>query len=153
MVGLKELSRRTVWAYVHNLKPGCEVTLDVDAQLIETSKGNARCCYDGYKAYQPMQVSWAQTMLVLEDEFRAGNVPASKDMIRVVLPEESADAHPKRLRFAVFTMMGRLVSHAGQTLLRIAAQALAAILTPGRAPLRSVFTLQTDRCLRQRHHA
>lgn len=82
--GLKELSRRTIWAYVEALKPGREVTLDVDAQLIETSKANARYCYDGYKAYQPIEVSWAETMLVLGDEFRDGNVPASKDTIRVV---------------------------------------------------------------------
>ena len=38
LVGLKELSRRTIWAYVEALKPGREVTLDVDAQLIETNK-------------------------------------------------------------------------------------------------------------------
>jgi hypothetical protein len=60
------------------------VTLDVDAQLIETSKANARCCYDGYKAYRPIEVSWAETMLVLGDEFRDGNVPAGKDVKRVV---------------------------------------------------------------------
>ena len=84
LVGLKELSRRTVWAYVENVKPGWEVTLDVDAQLIETSKANAEYCYEGCKAFQPTEVSWAETMLVLEDEFRDGNVPASKDMIRVV---------------------------------------------------------------------
>jgi hypothetical protein len=84
VVGLNELNRRVIWAYVQNLKPGCEVTLDVDAQLIETSKANARYCYDGYKAYQPVQVSWAQTLLVLGDEFRDGNVPAGKDMKRVV---------------------------------------------------------------------
>lgn len=58
--------------------------LDVDAQLIETSKANAKYCYDGYKAYQPMEVSWAETMLVLADEFRQGNVPASKDIARLV---------------------------------------------------------------------
>lgn len=51
---------------------------------------------------------------------------------KAALPEEYADAHPKRLRFAVFTMMGRLVSHAGQMLLRVAGEALAAILAPGR---------------------
>lgn len=51
---------------------------------------------------------------------------------KAALPQEYADAHPKRLRFAVFTMMGRLISHAGQTLLRVAGEALAAILAPGR---------------------
>jgi len=51
---------------------------------------------------------------------------------KAALPEEYADAHPKRLRFAVFTMMGRLVSHAGQTLLRIAGEMLSSVLAPGR---------------------
>jgi len=84
VAGLKELSRRVIWAYVQNLKPGWEVTLDVDAQLVETGKANARYCYDGYKAYQPAEVSWAETMLILGDEFRDGNVPAGKDVVRVV---------------------------------------------------------------------
>jgi hypothetical protein len=84
LVGLNEINRRTIRAYVENLKPGREVTLDVDAQLIETNKAKARYCYDGYKAYQPIQVSWAETMLVLADEFRDGNVPAGKDTKRVV---------------------------------------------------------------------
>jgi len=84
VVALKELNRRAIWAYVQNLNPGWEVTLDVDAQLIETNKANARYCYDGYKAYQPIEISWAQTLLVLADEFREGNVPAGKDVKRVV---------------------------------------------------------------------
>lgn len=84
VVGLKEINRRSIWAYVENLKPGQEVTLDVDAQLIETSKADAMYCYDGYKAYQPIQVSWAETLLALADEFRDGNVPAGKDIERVV---------------------------------------------------------------------
>jgi len=55
---------------------------------------------------------------------------------KVALPEEYADAHPKRLRFAVFTIMGRLVSHAGQTLLRIAGEVLEAMVAPGRRKIR-----------------
>ena len=47
---------------------------------------------------------------------------------KAALPEEYADAHPKRLRFAVFTVMGRLISHAGQMLLRIAGAAITVIL-------------------------
>ena len=84
VVGLKELVRRVVWAYVQNLQPGREVTLDVDAQLIETSKAKAKYCYEGCKAFQPVQVSWAETLLVLADEFRDGNVPAGKDIARIV---------------------------------------------------------------------
>jgi hypothetical protein len=84
VAGLKELVRRTIWAYVQNHKPGWEVTLDVDTQFIETSKANAKYCYEGCKAIQSMQVSWAQTLLVLTDELRDGNVPAGKDVKRVV---------------------------------------------------------------------
>ncbi len=84
LAGLKEVRRRTVWAYVEAGYPGWDVTLDVDAQLIETNKANAQYCYEGYKAFQPIEVSWAETMLVLADEFRDGNVPASRDIARLV---------------------------------------------------------------------
>jgi len=94
LVGLKEINRRAVWAYIEAVKLLPEVTLDVDAQLIETSKANARYCYDGYKAYQPIEVSWAEAMLVLSDEFRDGNVPAGKDTQRVV--DEAYDMLPPR---------------------------------------------------------
>lgn len=84
LAGLKEVRRRTVWAYVQAVHPEWDVTLDVDAQLIETNKANAEYCYEGHKAFQPIEVSWAETMLVLADEFRPGNVPASKDIARLV---------------------------------------------------------------------
>ena len=50
---------------------------------------------------------------------------------KVALDKEYADAHPKRLRFAVFTLIGKVVKHGGQTLLRIANAALKALLEPG----------------------
>ena len=53
------------------------MTLDIDAHLVETDKAGAHYCYDGYKAFQPIEVCWAETGLVLADEFREGNVPAS----------------------------------------------------------------------------
>ena len=84
LAGLKEVRRRTVLAYVEAVQPGWDVTMDVDAHLIETNKANAQHCYEGYKAFQPIEVSWAETTLVLADEFRNGNVPASKDIARVV---------------------------------------------------------------------
>ena len=84
LAALKELSRQAIRAYIEAGHSGWDVTLDVDAQLIETAKADARYCYGGYKAFQPMEVSWAETMLVLADEFRQGNVPASKDIKRVV---------------------------------------------------------------------
>lgn len=84
LAGLKEPNRQVVRTYVEKVKPGWQVTLDVDAQLVETSKENAKYCYEGYKAFQPMEASWAETGLVLADEFRDGNVPASKDIMRIV---------------------------------------------------------------------
>lgn len=84
LAGLREVNQRAIRAYVQAVQPEREVTLDVDAQLIETSKAEARYCYEGYKAFQPIEVCWAETMLVLAEEFRDGNVPASKDTERVV---------------------------------------------------------------------
>lgn len=77
LAGLGEVDRRAVHAYVEAQQPGPAVTLDVDAHLVETTKAEAKVCYEGYKAFQPMVVSWAETGLVLADEFREGNVPAS----------------------------------------------------------------------------
>lgn len=84
LAGLKEVNRRVIGAYVEAVKAGWEVTLDVDAHLVETAKADAQYCYEGYKSFQPIEVVWAQTMLVLADEFRQGNVPASKDIKRLV---------------------------------------------------------------------
>lgn len=92
LAGLCAVNQRVVAAYVGAVHPGGEVTLDVDAHLVETSKANARYCYDGYRAYQPMLVCWAETGLVLRDEFREGNVPASRDIRRVV--DEAYEALP-----------------------------------------------------------
>ena len=50
---------------------------------------------------------------------------------KAVLPEEYATAHPKRLRFVVFTAMGRITRHAGRVLLRIAQRVLETLIAPG----------------------
>jgi len=92
LAGLKEIDQQTIRAYVTNVKPELEITLDVDTQLIETNKSEAKYCYDGYKAVQAMKVSWAETMLVLNDEFREGNVSPRKDIKRVV--DEAFDKLP-----------------------------------------------------------
>jgi len=84
LAGLKEENRRIIWTYINNLKPGSKVTLDVDTQLVETTKSEAKYCYEGYKAFQAMKVVWAETLLVLADEFRDGNVHPGKDIQRMV---------------------------------------------------------------------
>ncbi len=107
LAGLKEVNRQTIWAYVKAVLPPAGmiadgklpslvigepdakaplepwVTLDIDAHLVETHKAGALYCYDGYKAYQPLIVVWAETGLVLAEEFREGYVPASRDIKRL----------------------------------------------------------------------
>src|SRR3989304_2204434 len=40
--------------------------------------------YEGFRGSQPLLVSWAETNLILADEFRDGNVPAGRDLARLV---------------------------------------------------------------------
>jgi len=84
LTGLREPNRQVIQSYIEKMKPGQEVTLDVDAHLVETTKANAFYCYDGRKAFQPIEVEWAETGLVLAEEFRQGNVLAGTDMKRIV---------------------------------------------------------------------
>ena len=94
LAGLAAINRRVVAAYVEAVHPLLEVTLDVDAHLVESAKSDAKRCYDGYPAYQPMEVVWAETGVVLADEFREGNVPASTGIGRMV--ERAHEALPAK---------------------------------------------------------
>ena len=62
--------------------PQKTATLDMDATLVETFKQSALYCYKKFKAYQPLQVYWAEHGLMLLSEFRDGNVPANYDLLR-----------------------------------------------------------------------
>jgi len=79
------------FAQRHN--PQETATLDADATLVETHKGDALWCYKHFKSYQPLNVWWAEQAMVLHTEFRDGNVPAGYEQLRVfqealeVLPE------------------------------------------------------------------
>jgi hypothetical protein len=56
LLGLGEVNRHVIRAYVQNVKVEKRITLDIDAHLVETAKAGAHCCYDGYKAFQPIEV-------------------------------------------------------------------------------------------------
>lgn len=58
-------------------------TLDLDATVVETNKREALYCYKGHKAYQPLNVYWAEQGLIVHSEFRDGNVWAGTDNLRV----------------------------------------------------------------------
>ncbi len=51
-------------------------TVDQAATIIESRKRGARATDEGSRGYQPMLAGWAETGLILSDEFRDGNVPA-----------------------------------------------------------------------------
>ena len=59
----------------------------------------------------------------------------------VALPKEYVDSHPKRLRFMIFTAVGKLVSHAGKVLLCIADKLMVVLILPGR---RKIAALSLD---------
>jgi len=72
--------------------PTAEATLDMDATLIATLKEYALFGYKGFKAYQPFNVWWAETQLMLHTEFRDGNVPAGFEQLRIL--KEALDMLP-----------------------------------------------------------
>ena len=94
LAGLREVERQGVRAYVAAVKPSGQVTLDVDAHLVESAKREALPTYEGFRGYQPLLVTWAETGLILADQFRDGNVPAGKDIAEVV--DEAYEALPSR---------------------------------------------------------
>ena len=70
-------------ASVQRRSPQEAATLDLDATLVATNKREALYCYKGSKAYQPLNVYWAEQDLILHSEFRDGNVWAGTDNLRV----------------------------------------------------------------------
>jgi hypothetical protein len=58
-------------------------TIDLDATVIESFKREARRTFEGTTGYQPMLALWAEMDLALADEFRDGNVPATKALLPV----------------------------------------------------------------------
>ena len=68
---------------VQRRSPQGVATLDLDATLVETNKREALHSYKGPKAYQPLNVYWAEQDLIAHTEFRDGNVWAGTDNLRV----------------------------------------------------------------------
>jgi hypothetical protein len=77
LAGLAAVTAQSVRSYVAAVGPPRQVTLDVDAHLVESTKREALWTYEGYRGFQPMVVVWAETGLIVADQFRDGNVPAS----------------------------------------------------------------------------
>jgi hypothetical protein len=87
--------------------------------------------YQGYKAYQPFNVWWAEQGLVLNTEFRDGNVPAGYEQLRVfeealeMLPEGvstvylRSDTGPVRSIIFCDTVRQDRTSGSGKSVLRL----------------------------------
>lgn len=84
LAGLRSVLERTIHAYVAAVRPEPIVTLDVDAHLVESSKDTALMSYEGFHAYQPLLVRWAEQGIILADQFRDGNVPAGQNIEELV---------------------------------------------------------------------
>ncbi len=69
-------------AGVQRRTPEKTATLDMDATIVETHKREALYCYKKHKAYQPLNIYWAEQGLVVLSEFRDGNVSANFDLLR-----------------------------------------------------------------------
>ena len=77
LLALGEVGQEMVRAIAGRSKqPPTQATVDQDATIIESSKREATWTYAGTRGYQPMVAMWAETELILADEFRDGNVPA-----------------------------------------------------------------------------
>ena len=71
--------RRIAKAYAGQGQAQRIATIDQDATIIESHKAAALPHYEGGRGYQPMVAVWAETELVVADEFRDGNVPAKQE--------------------------------------------------------------------------
>jgi hypothetical protein len=95
LTGLTRVNRDMI-ASIQHKSPSPVPTLDIDATLVETAKRDALFSYEGYKAYQPLNVYWAEQELLLYTEFRDGNVPANYDLLLVF--KEALDYLPEGVK-------------------------------------------------------
>lgn len=74
--GLAQVNRDLIQALGQRSPDQKIATVDQDATIIESGKREAKFTYEGERGYQPMLAVWAETNVILADEFRDGNVPA-----------------------------------------------------------------------------
>jgi hypothetical protein len=83
LVGLGLVNRSLVQELGRRCPDQRIATVDQDATIIESRKQEALRTYEGERGYQPMLAVWAETNVVLADEFRDGNVPAMMEPLTV----------------------------------------------------------------------
>ena len=83
LVGLGQVNADVV-GYAQQCRPCATATLDMEATLVHSHKREALFCYQGMRAYQPLNVWWAEQEQVVHTECRDGNVPAGHEQLRVL---------------------------------------------------------------------
>ncbi len=83
LAGLGRVNRDLVQRFGDRVPDQRIATVDQDATIIESHKQQALTTYEGVRGYQPMLAVWAETGLVLADQFRDGNVPAQMEPLEV----------------------------------------------------------------------
>jgi hypothetical protein len=71
-------------------------TVDLDATVIESWKREAKFTYEGCAGYQPVLALWAEMNVVVADQFRDGNVPASQELLPIT--QRAFQALPETVR-------------------------------------------------------
>lgn len=84
LVGLGKLRDKLV-AEVQRRRPVRRATLELDAYVIDSWKRAALFHYEGSKGYQPTVVYWGEQRLIVCDQLRDGNVPASLEVTPLVM--------------------------------------------------------------------
>jgi len=79
--------------------PGTEYTLDHDATIIESEKDAARYTYKKEKGYQPFLGFLYELGIILDDEFRDGNVPAGVGALESLIRCDNKMPAGKRIAY------------------------------------------------------
>jgi hypothetical protein len=93
--GLNKLIAFTI-NYVQRALKLDTATLNMDATIIRSEKDTAMMTYKGFRGYQPFNVQWDETEMMVYTEFRDGNVPAGYEQKRVL--EASLDNLPEDIK-------------------------------------------------------
>lgn len=92
LAGLAEAVRATVSA-AQKEQAVERATIDLDATIVVSEKKEAATTYTGESGYQPVIALWAEKDVILNDEFRDGNVPAGHEPLRCL--KGAVDALPE----------------------------------------------------------
>jgi hypothetical protein len=79
--------------------PRMEYTLDQDATIIESEKYEAKYTYKKEKGYQPFLSCLFELGLVLDDDFRDGNVPAGSGALESMIRCDKKMPEGKRIAY------------------------------------------------------